>query len=77
MLLDRISKNRYHWIVVFRDVAQSVARVVWDHDVAGSNPVIPIFILSYDSIQNKNEPCVYNCGSFLLFNFQRSLFLFT
>ena len=25
----------------FRDVAQLVARVVWDHDVAGSNPVIP------------------------------------
>ena len=25
----------------FRDVSQSVARVVWDHDVAGSNPVIP------------------------------------
>ena len=24
-----------------RDVAQLVARVVWDHDVAGSNPVIP------------------------------------
>ena len=25
----------------YRDVAQLVARVVWDHDVAGSNPVIP------------------------------------
>ncbi len=26
-----------------RDVAQLVARLVWDQDVAGSNPVIPIF----------------------------------
>ena len=25
----------------FRDVAQLVARLVWDQDVAGSNPVIP------------------------------------
>ena len=25
-----------------RDVAQLVARLVWDQDVAGSNPVIPI-----------------------------------
>ena len=25
----------------FRDVAQLVARVLWEHDVAGSNPVIP------------------------------------
>ena len=24
-----------------RDVAQLVARVLWEHDVAGSNPVIP------------------------------------
>ena len=24
-----------------RDVAQLVARLVWDQDVAGSNPVIP------------------------------------
>ena len=24
-----------------RDVAQMVARLVWDQDVAGSNPVIP------------------------------------
>ena len=27
--------------MVFRDVAQLVARVLWEHDVAGSNPVIP------------------------------------
>ena len=25
----------------YRDVAQLVARLVWDQDVAGSNPVIP------------------------------------
>ena len=28
--------------IFFRDVAQLVARLVWDQDVAGSNPVIPI-----------------------------------
>ena len=27
--------------IKLRDVAQLVARMVWDHDVAGSNPVIP------------------------------------
>ncbi len=27
--------------VIYRDVAQLVARLVWDQDVAGSNPVIP------------------------------------
>ena len=26
---------------LYRDVAQLVARVLWEHDVAGSNPVIP------------------------------------
>ena len=29
------------FILSFRDVAQLVARVLWEHDVAGSNPVIP------------------------------------
>ena len=34
-----------------RDVAQLVARVVWDHDVAGSNPVIPTkFALLFDTM---------------------------
>ena len=27
--------------LILRDVAQLVARLVWDQDVAGSNPVIP------------------------------------
>ena len=27
--------------LILRDVAQLVARVLWEHDVAGSNPVIP------------------------------------
>ena len=31
---------------IFRDVAQLVARLVWDQDVAGSNPVIPTNFLS-------------------------------
>lgn len=26
----------------FRDVAQSAERLIWDQEVAGSNPVIPI-----------------------------------
>ena len=26
---------------IFRDVAQLVARLLWEQDVAGSNPVIP------------------------------------
>ena len=26
---------------IFRDVAQMVARLLWEQDVAGSNPVIP------------------------------------
>ena len=26
--------------ICYRDVAQLVARMVWDHDAAGSNPVI-------------------------------------
>ena len=38
--LDFLGICRYN-IVRYRDVAQLVARVVWDHDVAGSNPVIP------------------------------------
>ena len=25
----------------YRDVAQVVARVIWDHEAAGSSPVIP------------------------------------
>ncbi len=29
-----------------RDVAQVVARVVRDHEAAGSNPVIPIFFIA-------------------------------
>ena len=42
MRLDRAdkayTKNRN---LIYRDVAQLVARVLWEHDVAGSNPVIP------------------------------------
>ena len=34
-------KNYIAIIKIHRDVAHLVARVVWDHDVAGSNPVIP------------------------------------
>ena len=28
---------------IIRDVAQLVGRVIWDHEVAGSNPVIPVY----------------------------------
>ena len=41
--LDFFSKICYNIPVrrKYRDVAQLVARLVWDQDVAGSNPVIP------------------------------------
>ena len=32
-----------------RGVAQLAARLVWDQDVAGSNPVTPIQLLGYSS----------------------------
>ena len=64
-----LNKNRFYYILLKhqRDVAQLVARLVWDQDVAGSNPVIPIksfcnnaevffcnfyFLLFYISIKN-------------------------
>ena len=28
--------------LIYRDIAQMVARVIWDHEVVGSNPTIPI-----------------------------------
>ena len=31
----------------FRDVAQLVARLLWEQDVAGSNPVIPTKLVLY------------------------------
>ena len=37
--------------LILRDVAQLVARVLWEHDVAGSNPVIP-------TKKEKRLPCV-------------------
>ena len=41
--LDFLQKICYNISVrnKHRDVAQLVARLVWDQDVAGSNPVIP------------------------------------
>ena len=37
--------NAFSFVIMLwqmiRDVAQLVARVLWEHDVAGSNPVIP------------------------------------
>ena len=38
-------------LYLFRDVAQLVARVLWEHDVAGSNPVIP----TISSVHNTSE----------------------
>ena len=41
-MFDHLRKNRKKSIFyILRDVAQLVARVLWEHDVAGSNPVIP------------------------------------
>ena len=28
--------------LIYRDIAQMVARVIWDHEVVGSSPTIPI-----------------------------------
>ena len=40
-ILRRSTKGLKFQSLFFRDVAQLVARVLWEHDVAGSNPVIP------------------------------------
>ena len=41
-MFDHLRKSRKKSIFyILRDVAQLVARVLWEHDVAGSNPVIP------------------------------------
>ena len=41
-ILRRSTKGlKFSVLYFFRDVAQLVARVLWEHDVAGSNPVIP------------------------------------
>ena len=37
--------------LILRDVAQLVARVLWEHDVAGSNPVIP----TISSVHNESD----------------------
>ena len=43
--LDRLARRDFYKTIfsnlILRDVAQLVARVLWEHDVAGSNPVIP------------------------------------
>ena len=41
-----------------RGVAQLVARVVWDHEVAGSNPVTPTIFLSARTPDFQNDPFV-------------------
>ena len=35
----------FSW-ALYRDVAQLVAHVIWDHGAAGSRPVIPIVCIS-------------------------------
>ena len=42
-------------VLEFRDVAQLVARLVWDQDVAGSNPVIPTKIAVLIAIEAAGE----------------------
>ena len=45
--------------VAYRDVAQVVARVVRDHEAAGSNPVIPSMKHSdYVGVLHVETPCV-------------------
>ena len=47
-MFDHLRKNRKKSIFyILRDVAQLVARVLWEHDVAGSNPVIPTKLVLY------------------------------
>ena len=43
IMRNTLTQNIYSDIFTntLRDVAQLVARLVWDQDVAGSNPVIP------------------------------------
>ena len=51
-MFDHLRKNRKKSIFyILRDVAQLVARVLWEHDVAGSNPVIP----TISSVHNTSE----------------------
>ena len=38
-------------LLVFRDVAQLVARLLWEQDVAGSNPVIPTKIAVLTAVE--------------------------
>ena len=46
---------------IHRDVAQVVARVVWDHEAAGSSPVIPIKnMMGRCSIERRTEFNVYS-----------------
>ena len=51
MRLDRadkaILKTLRYLNLIPRDVAQLVARLLWEQDVAGSNPVIPTILVLY------------------------------
>ena len=44
---DQSEKNKQRTKIAHRDVAQLVARLLWEQDVAGSNPVIPTKTASF------------------------------
>ena len=60
------NKRFFANLILFRDVAQLVARLLWEQDVAGSNPVIPT---------KKEKIALAVVFSFLL-SFQSSMFAF-
>ena len=74
-MFDHLRKNRKKSIFyILRDVAQLVARVLWEHDVAGSNPVIPTKIA--DSSARKPQSRVA-LRSFFLINLNTTALFFT
>ena len=51
---DKVGSSSLSVGTFYRDVAQLVARVLWEHEVVGSNPVIPI--LSGSSKRFRTQP---------------------
>lgn len=43
--IDQLEVRIFSW-ALYRDVAQLVAHVIWDHEAAGSRPVIPTVCIS-------------------------------
>ena len=72
----RISKRKIllsnHKKTKYRDVAQMVARLLWEQDVAGSNPVIP----TISSVHNESdEHSIFFCLYLIVWSRNSALFL--